>query len=169
MNNIQQGYIKQFVGFFQSVAELSRVSADVPTYRLLQLPNEKDPNVHFHIVNKRMTLKMLPEEIMKDSMLLQFSKADIALITHSGTKNELKASLSIHNNKAVKILKQFFQKGKTFFVIEKEEGVVEEYAANEIYSDINITEKLSGTDGIKVGYSVAEEHYTAISKLKKAE
>ena len=167
MNSFRQGYLKQFVGFFQSVAELSRVSAEAPYYRLLQLPTENDPHIHFQIINKRMKLKMLPEEIMK-APLLQFSKADLAMITHIGTKNEMKAFFVKSENKVFRILKQLFSKGKTTFVIEKEEGVVEEHAANDIYNNSEITEKLSGTDGVKIGYSVAEEHYNKISQLKKS-
>ena len=168
MNNASPSYLKQFISLFQSAVELSKLKSEPPRYRLLKLPTSEDSFVYFQIVNKRTTSKMLPEEIMRDNLLLHFSRADIAMITHIGTKNEMKTSFFKSENKVFRILKQLFSKGKTTFVIEKEEGVVEEHAANDIYNNSEITEKLSGTDGVKIGYSVAEEHYNKISQLKKS-
>jgi len=137
-------------------------------FRVFKLPKERDPYLHIQIIGKAVVFKMLPEKIMRDDMLLYFNRIDIVMITHLGTKNELEKCSVKPENKLFKILKQLFRKGKTTFVIEKEEGVVEEHTANEIYNNNEITEKLSGTDGIKIGYSVAEEHYNKVFQLRKS-
>ncbi len=163
---VLKSFMKQMYRFLKSIIKSPKNEVNAPYYRLIKQPTKDDQYLHIHVVNKGIIFKMLPEDIMRDDMLLSFSRTDIVIITHLGTKNEMKSSSS-RSFKLFKILKQLFSQGKTSFMIEKEDGSVEEHVANDIYTNPDISEKLSGTDGIKVGYSVAEEHYHKIIKLKE--
>lgn len=134
-------------------------------YRIIKLPDDTDKRIHFQMIGKNITLKMSPEDIMRDDILLLFSKADIILITHLGTKNEI---VPVSQNKFFKILRQIFNKGKTYFLVEKSTGEVSEYQAQDMYNDKSLANNFCGMDGIKIGYTVAEDHYKKISSLKQS-
>lgn len=166
MNKSVIDYTKQLFAFARYFTQTVYVKEDV-SFRLVRLPDDRDPHLYFQVVGKNVFAKMLPEEIMRDDLLLRFNKADIALITHLGTKNEIRAKEFDPGIRLFKIIKQFFKNGAAFFAIEKENGVVEEFKATDIYSDSCMAAKIDGPDGMQIGYSVAEEHYQKILRLKE--
>lgn len=169
MNLSIKDYIKQLTALYQTAFALSRSKQEQPFYRIVKLPDELEEKIYFQVVGTANVLKMLPEEIMRNDLLLGFSRVDIALITHLGTKNEVTAfsqQASKEGSKFFKVLKQIFTRGKTSFVFEKDTGEVMECEAHELYTDESVADRFSGKDAMKIGYSAAESHYQKISELK---
>lgn len=159
-------YFKHLMITYRAAHALVKQKQEHALYRIAKLPEGTDKNVHFQIIGKSVILKMLPEEIMRQDILLGFSRAEIAIITHIGTKSELNHHHAKPRNNFFKIIKQIFSNEKTLFLVEKEHGEIAEYAANDLLSDSSLAEKFNGIDGIKIGYTAAEEHYNRIEKLK---
>lgn len=166
MSNLMHNYAKQIISIYRAAFALGQIKEEQPYYRIVKMPNEADRNIHFQVIGKNIVLSMLPEKIMRDHLLMGFSRADVAVITHLGTKQEITSELSGTQNKFFKIIRQIFSSGKTKFVIEKESGEVVEHVASELLDQPTIVEKLNGTDGLKVGYAAAEEHYEKLKNIK---
>jgi hypothetical protein len=166
MQDINFNYIRKFFKIFQMAAQFSQSAQEEIRYRLVQLPKDNDPYIYIQIINSRAISKLLPQEIMRDNMLMHFSRADIALITHLGTKNEVQQFVAKEKPAFYKILQRLFVKEKTAFVLEKEDHEIATHSAEELYQNEALAEKLTGKDGMEVGYSVAEAHYQKILKLK---
>ena len=161
-----QEYTKYMTLLYKMSFNFAFAIKEEPYYRIVKTPDEGDKRVFFQMVNKKVIIKMLPEEIMRDDLLLGFSRAEIAILVHLGTKNEVSTESIKFQNKIFKIIKQIFSGGKTKFVIERENGETSEYAAGDLLNEPAVTEKLSGIDGVKVGYTAAEEHYIRLNNLK---
>lgn len=125
--------------------------------------------IDFQVVGKSVILKMLPEEIMRSKILLGFCRADIAVIAHLGTKNELGLNdiEKSPRKKIFKILKQFFNLGKTFFVLEHDNGLVHISSASELVTDPDIIKNLDSIDALTIGYTAAEEHFMKRMQLEQ--
>lgn len=160
-------YIKQIAILYRVACDYLQSNQEKPYYRIIKVPSETDKNIHFQVIGKNLIFNMLPEKIMRDNILMGFSRADVATITHLGTKHEITSTLIKPQNKIFKIIKEIFSGDKTKFIIEKEDGEVVEHGANDLVNNLSITERLNGTDGIKIGYTAAEEHYAKLNKLKK--
>lgn len=160
-------YIKNISLFFSNLSMSSnKFEEKKPFYRILSCPDERDNNFHFQIIGKNVALKALPEKIMRDQILLGFSRADVALITYYGTKNE--AVLDIKNTplKPFKIIKEMFSSGKRIFLIETNDGDLLEYETSEIFNDPSLVKNFTAEDGIKIGYSAAEECFERMKLLR---
>lgn len=169
MSQLLQDYVKRFMLLYQTVftASNNKQKQEQPFYRIVKMPDDFDKCIHFQIIGKGIHLKMLPEIIMRDNLLLFFSKADIILITHLGTKNELiSQNDSLTKNKLFKILKQIIDKGRTYFVVEKSTGEISQYHAEDVYDDESLMNNFCSADAVKIGYTAAEEHYKKIESLK---
>lgn len=160
-------YVKQLSSLYQSVFASRRYAEELPFYRIIKLPDETDNRIFFQTVPTTNVLKILPEEIMRGDLLLGFNKADIAVITYLGAKNEISfQQISQKPRKLFRVLTQLFIKGKTLFVIEKDTGEVVKCEADKLYQDETIADCFVGKDAMKIGYSAAENHYARISELK---
>ncbi len=167
MRNPNFNYIQKILRTLQTIMQSSASKTEEVRYRLVKLPSEADPYIHIQIINTRAISKLLPEKIMHDNMLLHFSKSDIALIAHLGTKNEVQKIAVKEKFSFYKIVKRLFNKDNTTsYLLEKEDNQMAEHSAEEIYRDEVLAEKLTGKDGMIVGYSVAEAHYQKVLKLK---
>src|ERR1700677_4850504 len=111
MNETVQNYAKQMLALYRTVFSAAHIKEAQPYYRVVKMPSENDNRVHFQIVGKNVVLNMSPEKIMRNDILLGFSKAEIVLITHLGTKNEVSLDYSLPKNKLFKIIKQLFSMG----------------------------------------------------------
>lgn len=166
MIKIMHEYTKQIILLYRSAFNLANTKEEQPYYRIVKMPDEDDKHVHFQMINKTLVLKMLPEEIMRDDLLLGFKRTEIAILAHLGTKNEIVKETTKQKSNFFKVIKQIFSNGKTKFVIEKDNGEVTEHAVNDLLNEPTIVDKLTGQDGVKIGYIAAEEHYTRIAKLR---
>jgi len=162
---MSNSYIKKAMLPFQALLQgyLEAVKqAHVAIYRVVKLPDNDDHRIHFQIVGEDVFLKMLPEEIMRDDMLMGFSKADIAVITHLGTKKE--ESKKKAGNIVSRIVRQIFgKKGKTQFLIENHDQ--DELVAKtplELYHDESTKSAFSVEDALKIGYTAAQEYYQSV-------
>lgn len=132
-------------------------------YRIVNIPvNETE--VEFQVIGKGIILPVPITQLMHSDLLMGFSKTDIALITHFGTKLETIAQFS--QQPKSKILKLLFEQDKTTFVVEKENGEVAEYQAHELYQDDALANSFSGKAGMSIGYAAAKAHHKRMSTLK---
>ena|SRR3990167_2565464 len=158
-------YIKQLVAIYQTNFAVFRLKQEKPIYRIVSLPTESNKNIHFHVIGTSAVLRKPPEEIMRDDLLLGFNRAEIAIITHLGTKNESVAHRGdIHSS--FKILKQSLKENKTMFVIEKDTGELVECEASDLCKDTSMVNNFSGIDGMKIGYTASEEYHRKTDVLK---
>ncbi len=154
----QQNIFTLFTKIFRQ--ELGRNNELQVSYRIINLPTEKDTHVHFQIIGKGIVLKMTPAKIMRDEMLMGFSKADIALITHYGTKAEYQAESNKKRGILSRIVQQLFgDKQSAFLIHDAEQEKVIEKTAQELYFDPSTKERFSSADALVIGYSAAEERY----------
>jgi len=157
-----------FKVFILKLLELYRkesASRDYNPYRIIEII-ERNSTVSFQITGTNVVLSVSAVELMRSEFLLGFSKSNIVLITHIGTKKELNHQLEVTSKNVFRIIKHIFTFGKNKFLIEDDEGESFELEAAEIFYDKNIAGKFSGIDGMNIGYSAAEDHYNKIIKLK---
>src|SRR3990167_238168 len=122
-----------FSKFYHSVLISSDASSTIlPRFRVIDYPNADNKKITFQVVGKANLILMLPEEIMRDDLLLGFSKADVAMITHIGTSNEFQKNSSRFTKGFFKIIKQIFKNGKTIFCVEKNDGEIAKLRSHEI-------------------------------------
>lgn len=160
-------YIKRILLFFSDTFQMSnRFEEKKPFYRILSCPDQHNRNFHFQIIGKNIALKALPEKIMRDQILLGFSRADVALITFHGAKNEAVLDIKNGAQKPFKIIKELFSSGKKRFLIENNDGEVLEYETSEIFNNPSMVENFTTADGVKIGYSAAEEYFEKIKLLR---
>lgn len=137
------------------------------TYRITNISNEDDPYIYFHFVGKNLGSKALPEEIMCSDFLLGFSKADIAIITHLGTKKELeKAYGKVKPKLWARIAQQLFGKGgKTKFMLKMpEQEQLVEAVPEEVMTNKEALNMLEGHEAAMIGYAAAENRLLGIKK-----
>lgn len=162
-----QQYKEQVIYLYKEIVRSSKNQTEIPHYRIVKMPDEHDKKISFQIINKNLIARLLPEELMRSDLLTHFSRTEIAIISHLGTKNELIKDAEKKKNNLFKVICQKLVFGKTKFFIEKENGEVIEREAMKIIQDIDLIDKISGKDGVNIGYTAAQEHYNLINKLKK--
>ena len=67
-------------------------------YHIIKIENSPQSCIYFHVACKNIQLKMPLSKLMHSSLLLGFSKPDIAIITHLGTKHEAKEAINFTVN-----------------------------------------------------------------------
>lgn len=166
MYNFIFKYIKKAFSFSSDLFKLTnQLEEKRPFYRILSCPDQRDRNFHFQIIGKNVALKALPEKIMRDQILLGFSRADVALIAYHGTKNEVVLDKKNGSPKPFKIIKEIFTSGKKRFLIENNDGDVLEYETSELFDDPSMVKNFTAADGVKIGYSAAEEYFERMKLL----
>jgi hypothetical protein len=127
-------------------------------YRIVKLPESNDPYLYFQVVGTSVLLKALPENLMREGFFLNFETADVAIITHLGTKNELS---KIKANSKRSIFKKVFRSKKTLFLVKKKDSDedLEEKLASEIFEDKYFMRDITNQEALDIGYALAEEHY----------
>lgn len=167
MYNFIIKYIKNISLFFSNLFLASnKFEEKKPFYRVLTCPDQRDNNFHFQIIGKNVALKALPEKIMRDQILLGFSRADVALITYYGTKNEAVLDMKNSAFKPFKIIKEILTSEKKRFLIENNDGDVLEYETSELFNDPSMVKNFTAADGVKIGYSAAEEYFERMKLLR---
>ena len=138
-------------------------SPETCKYRLICLPNEGSPDVHFQVIGKGIALKMPIAQLMRDNMLMDFNKHDAILITHLGTQAEHKTELTSFSRKLLRIVQQVFMGNQSRFVVQDTESeAVIEKSPSDLYFDPATKERYSAEDALLIGYSAAEERYKKI-------
>lgn len=157
-------YLQEFKSFLRSyLDELALRKED--QYRIVQLPDAKNPYIHYQVIGKNLVGKALAEELMRNDFLIGFSKADIAVITHLGTQKELEKN-TLKINFVTRIVKQFFTKsGKNKFLLKIHgQDQLVETVPEEIITNTAALQMLSAEDAAKIGFAAAENHYITIKK-----
>lgn len=180
MSNKSYMHLKHLVNVMGALLSLScsirinKTEEENVYYRLVEplkysIGDWNKHEIDFQVVGKSVILKMLPEEIMRSKFLLGFCRADIVVITHLGTKNELCLNdiEKTPRKKIFRILKQFFSLGKTVFVLEHDNGLVRISSASELVTDPDIIKNLDSIDAATIGYTAAEEHYKKRMQLEQ--
>lgn len=153
-----------FKAFFKRVVPNGAAeTVGQPIYRIVESPESSPSTIHFQMVGKRSIISMRPEQIMRDNMLMGFSKGDIAIITHLGTKAEYKAEALKKPNAIMRIIHQLFTgKHSTLLVQNTESKTIAEKSPSDLYFDPSTHERYSAADALLIGYSAAEERYKKI-------
>lgn len=153
------GFIQGVMRFVSEMRALtSAPQANDILYRVVKLPCPNDPKLQIQIIGKNITLNLKPEEVMRDDMLLGFSKADIAIITHLGTRQEV-GHVSAAKPSAVKrIVQQLFGK-KTEFVVEDQQTQHQIVSPEALFNDPNTAQSFNTADGMAIGYAAADAQW----------
>lgn len=146
--------------------ENKSINSFTPEYRVLSI--EKDDAdtfyAHIQIINKNVTYKMTPEEILSnDSLVDKFSPRDIRTLTYVG-------SLYIHSPK-YKILAQRLSQtngGTEFSIRKKGDKKIINKTADQLQNNKDIIENMTAFDANIVGYTTALESFYN-DDLKKSE
>lgn len=173
MNPFKTNSAKQFFNYICFVLSMAKKQEEENYYRLVNIEDKdildyQGGKIPFQITGTSRVLWSFPEDIMRDDLLMGFSRRDVTIITYLGTKREEKiriinkGEVNIEN---FKIIKEIERNGKTCFLIE-EGNFIREYEASELHNNPEILEKLNGTDGIKVGFVTAEDHFKRTKNLK---
>ena len=125
-------------------------------YRVVKLPCPNDPKLQIQIIGKNLTIALKPEEVMRDDMLLGFNKADIAIITHLGTRQEAGVLPTSKPRTVSRIVQQLFGK-KTKFVVEDEQAQQHITSPEALFNDPSTPKSFDTQDGMAIGYAAAEE------------
>jgi hypothetical protein len=124
--------------------------------------------IHFQINGKSTSLKMPAEKIMRDNLLFGFSRAEIALITHLGTKNEIEHHSQYPKSSTFRITKELFIDNERKFFLESLEGEQLSLSAIDLIGNEEMIKQFDGRDGVKLGYALAEEYYKKLGEIKKS-
>ena len=124
-------------------------------YRIVQLPCQKDPRIHFQLTGKSVHLAMTPDEIMRDDMLLGFSKADIALITHIGTRLELDKQPT-KTGPVARIVRQLFDRKPKLVIARDDQNELQTHDPESLYNNPKTAEEFAAADTMQIGYAAAE-------------
>lgn len=135
-------------------------------YIIEKLPTRKDINIYFQIRGKNVLLKMPPEKLMHADFLMGFSKADIAIIAHLGTKKELEVHSYTKPKHFMRIAQQLFGLGgKTKFLLKvPEQDQLMEAIPEEVMCNKEALNRLEGAEAALVGYAAAENRMLDIRK-----
>lgn len=135
-------------------------------YKLHKLPeNEKGTLLTIQIVGKNIFFKKSATELMRDDILMSFSKADIALITHIATKKEVEQETK--PKALMRVVRQLFggNSGKTKFLLKSsEQDQLIEAHPEEMLTNKEALTMLSSEDAAKVGFAAAENRFIDIKK-----
>ena len=135
-------------------------------YVIEKLPARDDINIYFQIRGKNVLLKMPPEKLMHADFLMGFSKADIAIITHLGTKKELEMHPHATSKLYMRIAQQLFGRGgKTKFLLKMpSQDELVEAIPEEVMCNKEALNMLEGSEAALVGYAAAENRMLDIRK-----
>ena len=136
-------------------------------YRIVSLPTKDNPFLKFQLVGKKFVLKERPHKIMSSDFLMGFSKADIAIITHLGTKKELEREQAETKPKLLaRIAHQLFgQGGKSKFMLKfPEQEQLVEAVPEEVMTNKKALEMLESHDAAMIGYAAAENRFMEMRK-----
>jgi hypothetical protein len=164
---ISHKIVEIFSGLFKDYRE-ELSEKNETAYLIQKLPSLHDANIYFQIRGKNILLKMLPEKLMHAEFLMGFSKADIAIIIHLGTKNEMEQQQSANSKPKLfmRIAQQLFGAGgKTKFLLKmhsKDELV--ETIPEEIMCNKKALNMLKGSEAALIGYAAAENRMINIRK-----
>lgn len=114
------------------------------------------------IVGKNLYFRIPVGELMRSKLLMNFSKADIAIITHLGTKKELEKEQAKTKPKLLaRIAHQLFGKGgKTKFMLKfPEQEQLVEAVPEEVMTNKEALEMLESHDAAMIGYAAAENRF----------
>ncbi len=158
---------KNIFQFLFSVYQTEAAARTYKQYRITKKPDEADPHVYFQIAGKNLTLHALPEEIMHSDILLGFSKADIAIITHLGTKTELEKKYAEKKQTLLaRIVQQIFGKsGKTKFMVKlPEQDKLVEAVPEEVMTNKEALGMFESHEAAMIGYAAAENRMLEIRR-----
>lgn len=121
-------------------------------YRLLEIIEEK--NAQIQVVGKGIVLTLPIEELMHSKILLGFSKADIAIITHLGTKHEAKEAIrfTVNSSDLVGLRTVVTFQGA-------DNGAVYRKTAEEIMYDAKLLVQFSKEDLRSIIFAAAQDQY----------
>src|SRR3990167_3855506 len=103
------GSIRNFIALSKQIYHNETENRQYISYRVTDFPCDQDPHIYFQLVGKNLGTKALPAELMHSDLLMGFSKADIAIITHLGTKKELEKEHAVTKPKLLaRIAHQLF-------------------------------------------------------------
>jgi len=171
MNILNYSSVKYLKRLFEVIISLSRNKEELAYYRIIDppamLPEEDVKKIFFQVVGTSLVLKSLPEDIMRDNLLFGFNRVDIAVITHLGTKNESRIFIDINKTtENFQLIQEVIDNGNKRFIVEQD-GERHEYEASDLYEKSNIIKKLNGIDGMKIGFSIAEDHQKRTNNIIK--
>ncbi|MCD6048592.1 MAG: hypothetical protein K0S08_2239 [Gammaproteobacteria bacterium] len=151
--------------FFSRMLELYRKESyerEVNQYRVIEIiPDAAE--IQFQVIGTGVLLKVSADKLMRSDLLLGFSKKDIAVITHMGTKVENKDESYKKRGILSRIIRQIFSDKKSKFIVEDiEKKELIEKTAYDLYTDKTTPDKFSSADTLMIGYSAAEDHYRRV-------
>lgn len=136
-------------------------------YKLADVFPDKKNSFLVQIVGTQTCFPIRPTELMHSSLLMGFSKADIAIITHLGTKKELeKTQADIKPKLLARIAHQLFGKGgKTKFMLKfPEQEQLVEAVPEEVMTNKEALDMLESHDAAMIGYAAAENRFMEMRK-----
>ncbi len=113
----------------------------------------------FQVVGKGILLKMPVRDLMRGDLLLGFRRADIAMLAHLGTQQELERKQSQASPRFLaRIAHQLFGKGgKTKFMLKMpEQEQLVEAVPEEVMTNKEVLNMLEGHEAAMIGYAAAE-------------
>lgn len=156
------GSIRNFIALSKQIYHNETENRQYISYRVTDFPCDQDPHIYFQLVGKNLGTKALPAELMHSDLLMGFSKADIAIITHLGTKKELEKEHAATKPKLLaRIAHQLFGKGgKTKFMLKfPEQEQLVEAVPEEVMTNKEALEMLESHDAAMIGYAAAENRF----------
>jgi hypothetical protein len=154
--------LQAFIDQYRNVA-----SPHAESYRVIGVSSKQEPFLSIQVIGKNTIFRALPENLMHHKMLMGFSKADIAIIIHLGTKREIEKRQSEAKPKHfMRIAQQLFGLGgKTKFLLKvPEQDQLMEAIPEEVMCNKEALNRLEGAEAALVGYAAAENRMLDIRK-----